>query len=149
VYGYPHRENRCALFHHLSRSLRLRSEFVGMDSNAGSRLSLRLGRDSQYISDDIRDQTQFWSMEPSYAFVADRFNRIIKEEPIHGYSSKTRTRFVRLPQRSRMVTITTDVLKFNHSRSHPGKTNGSALLALQKRIQTPWLIHSPRPLPNQ
>ncbi len=47
---------------------------------------------SQYTSDDFRDQIKFWGITPSYAFVAEpqtngvaeRFNRTMKEQTIHG-----------------------------------------------------------------
>jgi transposase InsO family protein len=47
---------------------------------------------SQYTSDDFRDQIRFWGIAPSYAFVAEpqtngvaeRFNRTLKEQAIHG-----------------------------------------------------------------
>jgi putative transposase len=47
---------------------------------------------SQYTSDDCRDQIRFWGIAPSYAFVAEpqtngvaeRFNRTLKEQAIHG-----------------------------------------------------------------
>ncbi len=39
---------------------------------------------SQYTSDDFRDQMRFWGIAPSYAFVAERFNRTMKEQAIHG-----------------------------------------------------------------
>ncbi|MEX3581757.1 MAG: integrase core domain-containing protein [Burkholderia sp.] len=47
---------------------------------------------SQYRSDDFRAQLKFWGITPSYAFVAEpqtngvaeRFNRTMKEQAIHG-----------------------------------------------------------------
>jgi putative transposase len=47
---------------------------------------------SQYTSDDFRDQIRFWGFAPSYAFVtepqtngvAERFNRTMTEQAIHG-----------------------------------------------------------------
>ncbi|MEX3526881.1 MAG: integrase core domain-containing protein [Burkholderia sp.] len=47
---------------------------------------------SPYTSDDFRAQIKFWGMTPSYAFVAEpqtngvaeRFNRTMKEQAIHG-----------------------------------------------------------------
>ncbi|MEX3582664.1 MAG: integrase core domain-containing protein [Burkholderia sp.] len=47
---------------------------------------------SQYRSDDFRAQLKFWGIAPSYAFVAEpqtngvaeRFNRTMKEQAIHG-----------------------------------------------------------------
>jgi hypothetical protein len=46
--------------------------------------SLRMDDGSQYTSDDLRDQIRFWGFAPSYAFVAERFNRTMKEQAIHG-----------------------------------------------------------------
>lgn len=55
-------------------------------------MSLCMNHDSQYTSDDFRDQVRFWGIAPSYAFVAEpqtngvaeRFNRTIKEQAVHG-----------------------------------------------------------------
>jgi putative transposase len=55
-------------------------------------LSLRMDHGSQYTSDDLREQIRFWGIAPSYAFVAEpqtngvaeRFNRTMKEQAIHG-----------------------------------------------------------------
>ncbi|KAF1052627.1 MAG: hypothetical protein GAK41_01020 [Burkholderia gladioli] len=51
---------------------------------------------SQYTSDDFRNQIKFWGVTPSYAFVAEpqtngvaeRFNRTMKEQAIHGHLFK-------------------------------------------------------------
>jgi putative transposase len=61
-------------------------------ADAGRGLSLRMDHGSQYTSDDFRDQIRFWGIAPSYAFVAEpqtngvaeRFNRTMKEQAIHG-----------------------------------------------------------------
>jgi putative transposase len=58
----------------------------------GRGLSLRMDHGSQYTSDDFRNQIRFWGITPSYAFVAEpqtngvaeRFNRTMKEQAIHG-----------------------------------------------------------------
>ena len=55
-------------------------------------LSLRLDHGSQYTSDHFLAQVRFWGIEPSFAFVeepqtngvAERFNRTLKEQAIHG-----------------------------------------------------------------
>ena len=47
---------------------------------------------SQYLSDHFTNQIKFWGIQPSYAFVAEpqtngvaeRFNRTLKEQIIHG-----------------------------------------------------------------
>lgn len=70
----------------------LHSEFGGVVADSGRGLSLRMDHGSQYTSDDFRDQIRFWGIAPSYAFVAEpqtngvaqRFNRTLKEQAIHG-----------------------------------------------------------------
>jgi putative transposase len=55
-------------------------------------LSLRIDHGLQYTSDDFRGQIRFWGIAPSQAFVAEpqtngvaeRFNRTMKEQAIHG-----------------------------------------------------------------
>ena len=47
---------------------------------------------SQYLSDHFTNQIKFWGIQPSYAFVeqpqtngvAERFNRTLKEQIMHG-----------------------------------------------------------------
>ena len=47
---------------------------------------------SQYLSDHFTNQIKFWGIQPSYAFVeqpqtngvAERFNRTLKEQIVHG-----------------------------------------------------------------
>jgi putative transposase len=66
--------------------------FGSVAADAGRGLSLRMDHGSQYTSDDFRDQIRFWGIAPSYAFVAEpqtngvaeRFNRTMKEQAIHG-----------------------------------------------------------------
>lgn len=70
----------------------LLDEFGSVLADAGRGLSLRMDHGSQYTSDDFRDQIRFWGIAPSYAFVAEpqtngvaeRFNRTMKEQAIHG-----------------------------------------------------------------
>ncbi|OTP66426.1 integrase core domain-containing protein [Caballeronia sordidicola] len=70
----------------------LLGEFGSVGADAGRGLSLRMDHGSQYTSDDFRDQIRFWGVAPSYAFVAEpqtngvaeRFNRTMKEQAIHG-----------------------------------------------------------------
>ncbi|MEX3557610.1 MAG: hypothetical protein VB135_04215 [Burkholderia sp.] len=67
-------------------------QFGSVEADAGRGLSLRIDHGSQYTSDDFRAQIKFWGMTPSYAFVAEpqtngvaeRFNRTMKEQAIHG-----------------------------------------------------------------
>jgi len=55
-------------------------------------LSLRMDHGTQYLSDDFQHQLQHWGITPSFAFVeqpqtngvAERFNRTLKEQVIHG-----------------------------------------------------------------
>ena len=55
-------------------------------------LALRMDHGSQYLSDYFTNQIKFWGIQPSYAFVAEpqtngvaeRFNRTLKEQIIHG-----------------------------------------------------------------
>ena len=55
-------------------------------------LALRMDHGSQYLSDHFTNQIKFWGIQPSYAFVeqpqtngvAERFNRTLKEQIIHG-----------------------------------------------------------------
>ena len=52
----------------------------------------RMDHGSQYLSDHFTNQIKFWGIQPSYAFVeqpqtngvAERFNRTLKEQIIHG-----------------------------------------------------------------
>ena len=70
----------------------LQSEFGGVGARMGVGLTLRMDHGSQYTSDDFRNQLKFWGITPSYAFVAEpqtngvaeRFNRTMKEQVIHG-----------------------------------------------------------------
>ncbi|WP_028232845.1 IS3 family transposase [Paraburkholderia mimosarum] len=70
----------------------LQSEFGSVAAGIGKGLKLRMDHGSQYTSDDFRDQIKFWGITPSYAFVAEpqtngvaeRFNRTMKEQAIHG-----------------------------------------------------------------
>lgn len=57
-------------------------------------LSLRMDHGSQYLSDHFINQLRFWGIRPSFAFVeqpqtngvAERFNRTLKEQAIHGHA---------------------------------------------------------------
>ena len=55
-------------------------------------LALRMDNGTQYTADDFLNQVKFWGIAPSFAFVAEpqtnsvaeRFNRTLKEQAIHG-----------------------------------------------------------------
>ena len=63
-------------------------------AGAARGLALRMDHGSQYLSDHFTNQIKFWGIQPSYAFVAEpqtngvaeRFNRTLKEQIIHGFS---------------------------------------------------------------
>jgi transposase InsO family protein len=70
----------------------LKTEFGGTAAEAGRGLTLRLDHGTQYTADDFLNQIRFWGIAPSFAFVAEpqtngvaeRFNRTLKEQVIHG-----------------------------------------------------------------
>jgi putative transposase len=70
----------------------LRTEFGATGAEAGRGLTLRVDHGTQYTADDFLNQVRFWGVAPSFAFVAEpqtngaaeRFNRTLKEQVIHG-----------------------------------------------------------------
>ena len=70
----------------------LQTEFGATGVEAGRGLTLRMDHGTQYTADDFLNQIRFWGIAPSYAFVAEpqtngvaeRFNRTLKEQVIHG-----------------------------------------------------------------
>jgi transposase InsO family protein len=70
----------------------LLGEFGGTGAEVGRGLTLRMDHGSQYTADDFLNQVRFWGVTPSFAFVAqpqtngvaERFNRTLKEQAIHG-----------------------------------------------------------------
>ena len=70
----------------------LQSEFGTTGAEAGRGLTLRMDHGTQYTADDFLNQIRFWGIAPSFAFVAEpqtngvaeRFNRTLKEQAIHG-----------------------------------------------------------------
>jgi len=70
----------------------LQAEFGATDAEAGRGLTLRMDHGTQYTADDFLNQIKFWGIAPSFAFVAEpqtngvaeRFNRTLKEQVIHG-----------------------------------------------------------------
>jgi transposase InsO family protein len=73
-------------------SMGLTRIFGGVDAEIARGLSLRMDHGSQYLSDHFLNQIRFWGIRPSFAFVeepqtngvAERFNRTLKEQIIHG-----------------------------------------------------------------
>ncbi len=70
----------------------LQTEFGATGADAGRGLTLRMDHGTQYTADGFINQIRFWGMAPSFAFVtepqtngvAERFNRTLKEQAIHG-----------------------------------------------------------------
>jgi len=70
----------------------LKAEFGATGADAGRGLALRMDNGTQYTADDFLNQVKFWGIAPSFAFVAEpqtngvaeRFNRTLKEQAIHG-----------------------------------------------------------------
>jgi len=70
----------------------LRTEFGATGAEAGRGLTLRMDHGTQYTADDFLNQVRFWGIAPSFTFVAEpqtngvaeRFNRTLKEQTIHG-----------------------------------------------------------------
>ena len=70
----------------------LQGEFGATGADAGRGLTLRMDHGTQYTADDFLNQVKFWGIAPSFAFVAEpqtngvaeRFNRTLKEQAIHG-----------------------------------------------------------------
>ena len=70
----------------------LHAEFGATGVDAGRGLALRRDHGTQYTADDFLNQVKFWGIAPSFAFVAEpqtngvaeRFNRTLKEQAIHG-----------------------------------------------------------------
>ena len=84
------RGDRCAALQPISRGL---AGLYGSTAAGAARgLALRMDHGSQYLSDHFTNQIKFWGIPPSYAFVAEpqtngvaeRFNRTLKEQIIHG-----------------------------------------------------------------
>lgn len=73
-------------------SMGLTKYFGGTGHQAARGLALRMDHGTQYMSDHFVNQVRFWGIATSYAFVAEpqtngvaeRFNRTLKEQVIHG-----------------------------------------------------------------
>jgi len=70
----------------------LQQIYGSVDAEVARGLSLRMDHGSQYLSDHFQKQIRFWGITPSFGFVeepetngvAERFNRTLKEQAIHG-----------------------------------------------------------------
>jgi transposase InsO family protein len=66
--------------------------YGSVDADVARGLSLRMDHGSQYLSDHFQKQIRYWGITPSFGFVeepetngvAERFNRTLKEQAIHG-----------------------------------------------------------------
>ena len=70
----------------------LRRIYGALDADSARGLALRMDHGSQYLSDHFLNQIRYWGIRPSYGFVeepetngvAERWNRTLKEQAIHG-----------------------------------------------------------------
>jgi transposase InsO family protein len=82
--------NRFAALQPIAQGLKAVLGAIGADVGRG--LALRMDHGTQYTADDFLNQVKFWGIAPSFAFVAEpqtngvaeRFNRTLKEQAIHG-----------------------------------------------------------------
>ena len=66
--------------------------YGSVDADIARGLALRMDHGSQYLSEHFLNQLRYWGIRPSFAFVeepetkgvAERFNRTLKEQAIHG-----------------------------------------------------------------
>ena len=70
----------------------IRRLYGSLDVAVARGLALRMDHGSQYLSDHFLHQIRYWGIRPSYGFieepetngVAERWNRTLKEQAIHG-----------------------------------------------------------------
>lgn len=93
----------CCVGHHVAKignrfaalepiAMGLNTALGSTAANVGRGLALRMDHGTQYTSDHFLNQIRFWGIMPSFAFVAEpatngvaeRFNRTLKEQAIHG-----------------------------------------------------------------
>jgi putative transposase len=82
--------SRFAALEPISQGLLAIAGSIGADVGRG--LALRMDHGTQYLSDHFLNQLKYWGVSPSFAFVeqpqtngvAERFNRTLKEQAIHG-----------------------------------------------------------------
>ena len=78
-------------------SMALDALYGSVEPEVARGLSLRMDHGTQYLSDHFVKQIRYWGIHPSYAFieqpqtngVAERFNRTLKEQAIHGRVFRT------------------------------------------------------------
>ena len=66
--------------------------YGSLDADVARGLALRMDHGSQYLSDHFLKQIRYWGVHPSFGFVeapetngvAERWNRTLKEQAIHG-----------------------------------------------------------------
>lgn len=87
--------NRFAALEPIAQGLTRHFGSTGAEAARG--LSLRFDHGTQYMADHFLNQVRFWGIAPSPAFVAEpqtngvaeRFNRTLKEQAIHGRVFRT------------------------------------------------------------
>ena len=92
----PHRVRQGTAKKHEAKIITL-SPRVMWGTEGARGLSLRMDHGSQYLSDHFQNQIRYWGITPSFGFVeepetngvAERFNRTLKEQAIHGRIFKT------------------------------------------------------------
>ena len=66
--------------------------YGSVDADSARGLQLRMDNGTQYLADHFLNQIRYWGMQASFAFieqpqtngVAERFNRTLKEQVVHG-----------------------------------------------------------------
>ncbi len=87
--------NRFAALEPISQGLQ--RIYGSVDAEVARGLSLRMDHGSQYLSDHFQKQIRYWGITPSFGFVeepetngvAERFNRTLKEQAVHGRIFRT------------------------------------------------------------
>jgi putative transposase len=105
--GVEHFSAECVGFHVCKEGTRyealqpiamgLTQHFGSVEADVARGLELRMDHGTQYLSDHFLNQLRFWGIKPSFAFVeqpqtngvAERFNRTLKEQVIHGRIYRT------------------------------------------------------------
>ena len=82
--------NRFAALEPISQGLQ--RIYGSLEADVARGLALRMDHGSQYLSDHFLNQIRYWGIRPSFGFVeepetngvAERWNRTLKEQAIHG-----------------------------------------------------------------